>query len=195
MRKAFEDHYLTTTCDTPDVKVFYMRQPETRAFAVQLAFTPEGIHITGDVALGRDRSGVGTSVGCGKTLGWFCGELSEGYLCEKFLTKQFQQDAAVEDARNNAEEYARQANDESWDDEERTRCTRLAGQWLTFALELERCDDDFDAHQCAMEAYNDIDDSDSFEGLGYDYPRTDAGWLCAIQKKFAELYARQQETT
>lgn len=192
MRKAFETHKLDCFCDTPDVKVFDLRRPGTRNMCVQLAFTPEGIHLTGDLSLGRDQSGIGTVLH--KSLGWFSGELSEGYLCSKFLTKQFQQEEAVENARFTADHYAEMVNDPTWEDE-REQNKELAGKWLAFAVALERCDDDASALQCANEHYYEMDDPDAFEGLGYDYPRADAGWLCIIQQTFARLYAEQQEKT
>lgn len=191
MRTSLEGHQLKCLCYTESVKVFLLHRPNTGIMRVQLSFTPEGIHLTGDVCLGRDLSGIGTQHF--KPLGWFANPdlgKSYGYLCEKFLYKQFQQEKAVEDARFNAEHYASMAADETWDDEERQTYRTLAGSWLQFAVELQRCNDDVDAQHCAYGYYGELDDPDAFEGLGMDYPREDAGWLCAIQEKFAELFAK-----
>jgi hypothetical protein len=76
MRKAFADHKLRVVCDTEDVKVFLMHREGTGIMRTQLAFTPEGIHITGDVCLGRDNSGIGTTHH--KPLGWFAQPQARG---------------------------------------------------------------------------------------------------------------------
>jgi hypothetical protein len=74
---------------------------------------------------------------------------------------------------------------------------RLAGKWLTLAKQVERCDGDHDAQEAVADAYYGelSDDSDAFEDLGMDYPRADAGWLCIIQERFAELYGELQKQT
>lgn len=184
MREALGGHKLRCICNTDLVKVYLMHREGTGTMRVQLAFTPEGIHLTGDICLGRDNSGISTAHY--KPLGWFANpELSESYLCGKFLTKQLQQEVMVADARRNAEEYAREAADTQWNQE---RNVELAGKWLALAVALERCNDEHEAVQCMYEHYSEVDDPDSFENFGMDYPLTDAGWLCAIQERFARLY-------
>lgn len=198
MRADFSEHKLRTVCDTEDVKVFLLYREGTGIMRTQLSFTPEGIHITGDVCLGRDNAGIGTRHF--KPLGWFANPTlgaSQKYLCEKFLYKQFQLEAAVEDARFNAEHHAENALEDAWDDEERESHSQLAGKWLVLTKQLERCDGDHDAQEAAAQAYYHelSEDSDAFEDFGMDYPRDDAGWLCIIQETFARLYAEQQRQT
>lgn len=82
MTESLKDHELTMIADTPDIKAFYMKKPGTGIFSVLLMFTPEGIGLTGDLTFGD--GGLWSARG-GYGLGWFSSDLSEDYLCSKFL--------------------------------------------------------------------------------------------------------------
>ena len=202
MAKCLLEHELTEECNAGGVRVFRMSRPATREFCVQLAFTREGIFLMGDLCLGRDQGGIGTRGGHG--LAWFQKELSEDYLCGKFLTKQWQLRVAAEDvagrlsdAEQELEEGRRELcaehgvgsvadlDTEAIDEaDELSDCLREVEQWRAVADSMH----DESTERCLHEAADKAGIVDFWDyGIGWDYPRADAGWLCAIQQRFVAL--------
>lgn len=102
-----KDHYLEQVLDTPKFKAFYLkRQGYGRMESCLLFFSPEGISIHGDLCHGNDSRNSGVHA-YGYGLEWFAGRLSWSYLCEKFLTKEWHSELAVEDCRDRAEAIMR----------------------------------------------------------------------------------------
>lgn len=234
MRTSLKGHVLEQILDTEKFQAFYMREkPNSRMMSTLFIFHPEGITIAGDLtpALHGNCSAIGYG------LGWFAGRLSEGYLCEKFLTKGWHADLAemelsemskdarlgkhdhdswmgIDDIRNDRESlvldllgYRKDLRDAKAD--ESTTPGEIAGikaairdMKPNLAIARERlvakrdevADKLYDLAN-SMPSQDGLYDewlehfeSDS-EGLpGYGYAPREAGWLCALQQKFSELY-------
>lgn len=100
----FEKHFLEQVLDTEKFKAFYLKEPGMgRMQSCLILFTPEGIIICGDLCPGNDPRNSGVHA-FGYGLTWFAGHLSSGYLCEKFLSKEWHKELAIEDCRDRAEE-------------------------------------------------------------------------------------------
>lgn len=98
-----KNHYLEQVLDTEKFKAFYLREPGMgRMQSCLFMFTPEGIVICGDLCPGNDSRNSGVHA-YGYGLSWFSQGLSGSYLCEKFLTKEWHPELAVEDCRDIAE--------------------------------------------------------------------------------------------
>lgn len=173
MRREMAGHVLKPL-GSGGTELYSLNRPGTIVYSVYIAELAGRLCITGDVCLGANDRGVVSAPGYG--IGWFSGELSESYLCEKFLRREWQWDAAVESIRQSIEQDARDG--EGW--------------WLSRAAELEA----FIAHPSWMhdepnlsEYYGRMADlgCEDDEMPGFDYPRGQAGWLCAIQQRFREL--------
>jgi len=184
MKQSLEGHVLEQTLDTEKYKAFYLKRPgEGRMMSTLIMFTPEGIVIMGDLCP-SDRGAV-SAFGYG--LGWFYGILGEDYLCGKFLRKVWQKDAANEelkayvvDEELNAKKWP---NDKHYSDRP---WKRVFDRWEAGGYETEE-----HLHEImrAEGAY----DGETFPG--YDYPESAAGWLCAIQKRFAELMSESMKVS
>jgi hypothetical protein len=167
MRLALQDHQLEIVQDGK-VTVYYLKKPgDGRMMSTMLIFSPEGIVLIGDLT--PQMNGSISSYGYG--IDWFASRLSEDYLCEKFLHKQWQvalaketmqsdwwQDDLTPQQKEGVEEIIHWMEDHGW-------------EWL----------------------YNELLDLGIVcdDGVpGYGYVPHEAGWLCAIQQKFVELYGR-----
>jgi hypothetical protein len=150
MTEALARHELTELPSTEQLRHFRLARPGTGNLSLNIVFGPFGIVLAGDLTIGGPHGCVG---GCGKSVGWFAGQLSEGYLCEKFFRRQWQAEAAVE------------------------TLAVIIGELEDGTMGVEGMHDAF------IEAGFATD-----ELPGMDYPRADAGWLCAVQKRFAELF-------
>ena len=178
MKDSLKDHVLERVLDTEKFQSFYMKRPgQGRMMSTLLVFTPEGIVIMGDLC----PSGHGAISVYGKGIKWFIGTLSEGYLCEKFLQRVWQRDAAVEGLKEEVKAEAQEA-EENPDDQDAKKLP-----WKKILEEWTACGDEGSEQDLyGLMWKHDLDTSDG--APGYDYPRSDAGWLCAIQQRFAELY-------
>lgn len=172
MTESLKDHELTMIADTVPIKAFYMKKPKTGIYSVLLVFTPEGIGLTGDLTFG---DGGVWSARHHYGLGWFSGELAEGYLCSKFLSLNYW------DADRAACEHV--FEDEEDDIENLTRAKE--------EMRTRLKDGDIDSpHFLVSEMeFHLFDTSLGIPGYGYD-PAA-AGWLCAVQQRFRELRAKQ----
>jgi len=86
LRGSFTDHTLRLVVDG-EAKVYRMQKPGTLVFYVDFVFIPypERIILTGDLILGANGA---VSLG-GYGFNWFTGALSDTYLCEKFLHREY----------------------------------------------------------------------------------------------------------
>jgi hypothetical protein len=176
MRESLRDHVLTPVLEdeATGISVWNLHREGTRIMKVQVTFTPEGIFIMGDLCPGL--YGVGSALGYG--IGWFGSQKSEGYLCEKFLTREWVPEYAaeeVEDILKVPEDYG---------------LTPDAVEGLRMVVAALRDDTSYSETRL----YDDLDLAEYplDDGVpGYGYEPSDAGWLCAIQQRFAELYAQR----
>jgi hypothetical protein len=174
MRESLKNHVLELLSQTETVSAWYLKRPgKTRMMATLITFTPEGIVLQGDLTPGQNGN---VSVG-GYGIGWFSGDKSEDYLCEKFLTKEFVPELAIEYFKDQIFRWRREDPNgnfskeqarEAWDD----------------IVTLERNQEVYSHtfYELYSETFNDTPE------CGYGYNLGEAGWLCAIQQKFAELY-------
>jgi hypothetical protein len=164
MKESLKDHVLTLVQEG-EVTAYYLGKKGTRMMSCLLLFTPEGIAIMGDLT--PQLHGSVSVYGYG--IGWFSKHLSEGYLCEKFLRERFVPELAEKELRDPEgywrEELSPEVSDRIADD----LCDH-GQEWLYEEL--------LDAG---------VDCSDGIPGFGYD--PAEAGWLCAIQQRFSELYS------
>lgn len=183
MKDLFSRHVLEeiTSSDSGSsgqkVRAFYLKMPGTRMSSSLFLFTPEGIVIMGDLCPeGLDSYGVISRFGYG--LDWFSGQLSEDYLCSKFLHKEWHAthahewvEAYIKDLKKEGAEAASTKVIALYED--------IKDELLSFDL------DSRGFHERLTEAGYDIDG----ELPGIDYDPQAAGLLCAMQQRFAELYA------
>lgn len=148
-----------------------MGKPETVFYEVFLAEVANRLCITGDIMLGGNLHGVVSAPGY--SLDWFGGELSESYLCEKFLRKEWQWEVVVEDM--NALFESGEAED-WWENTGKIRDFLRNPEWRYGEPTIQEFYE-------FMEGVG----NDGSELPGHDYPRGEAGWLCAIQQRFVEL--------
>jgi hypothetical protein len=174
MRKSLENHVLELI-QYGAVTAYYLKDPaHGRMMSTLVTFSPEGITISGDLT--PNRSGLVSAYGYG--IGWFGSDKSEGYLCEKFLDKQYVHEAAQDELRD-ADSHWRQIDGALPTAEEKEQLERLD--------EIIEALDEHDAEWLISELEDAgyvVDDGPP----GYTYEPHEAGWLCAIQQRFAELY-------
>jgi len=238
MKESLKDHVLEQVLDAEKFKAFYLKpEGKTRMMSTMIIFSPEGIVLLGD--LSPSRYGNVSALGYG--LSWFSKNLSETYLCEKFLEKGWHQDLAVSDLKTMARDVLRGHYDQSmwtrelyyaWelragllDDvrsvrkslkhakesapdevedgkaevvrrrgmlgEARADLRKQRAELADKLTDLANRMDDL-AQSEFIDEYREIDKSDDWhDGLpGYGYKPSEAGWLCAIQQKFSELWKK-----
>ena len=166
MRESLKNHVLI---EQEPERHYVLRIPERSEYLTHILFAARRIIITGDLCIGPT-NGVISNVGYG--LGWFSTKKSEDYLCEKFLRQQWQDEAAAETIRwwlEIGEEPYQSKREELESIADKLECGEMDSRDLYDALDEAgiHCDDGIP---------------------GMDYPRADAGWLCAINQLFAEKY-------
>jgi hypothetical protein len=202
MVQALSRHVLTVFLDTEQVRVYRMARPNDSAFRVQITCTPEGIAIQGDIGLGPNQHGICSPPGYGP--GWFGRRQSEGYLCSKFLAKTWQRRVVTTDLARWLDDARNELRD-TIDREVQCRPDETREEILA--------DTDFNDVEGTVRSWEEIqaawNEDETSEGelyeigsehftdfwdysIGTDYPLADAGWLCAIQRRFAELYTEMQ---
>lgn len=167
---------------------------------------PEQIIVTGDLCPGDN--GVMSDFGYG--LGWFGSRKSEGYLCEKFLRREFVPAAALralkhaleqeeQDAKDSHEPAPIAAQPSEWQIRRDILCPPYEPAKARTRIDAlkEAVDDIGDEptgaasvvrnHDAFYEFWGDVFGG-SPEDEGFDYNPRAAGWLCAIQQRFAECY-------
>lgn len=177
LRKMFANHVLELIQEGA-ITGYYMREPGTRNCLVLLTFSPEGITITGDLTPEPNGS---VSV-YGYDLNWFAGQMSEAYLCGKFLTYRWLPELAVAEIRD-PEGWIRAeiVDDVERDDGDRAEDLAILNS-LADSLEADECGvhgmiDRLNAVRIQCE-----------EVPGYGDDPKEVRVLCAIQQKFRQLY-------
>lgn len=189
MATSLKDHFLEEISAGEKIRAFYIKREGTRMMSTLILFTPEGIVLMGDLC--PSNHGAASAFGYG--LDWFSGRLSEDYLCEKFLRKCWQLEVAKEHCEWHIEQAVEEAKkyrlcEGDGDREDARRSIKEGRRWQAV---LKALGDEGTEQTC----YDEMCDQDLYDGdtmPGYDYPRGDAGWLCAIQQKFSELYRAKQ---
>lgn len=175
MREALSGHVLETVLESEKVSAYYLKRPgQGRMMSTLILFTPEGIVLQGDLTPGQN--GSVSTFGYGRD--WFSGQLSGSYLCEKFLSKQFRVDLAIDAMKRSILEH------------------RYSGKWSKdHARDLwEGIPDahELDGRVC-YDYWTDDLNEDGGDFPAYGYSLAEAGWLCAIQERFADLYSTLAE--
>lgn len=158
---------------------YYMKEPgQGRMMSTLFIFGPEGIVIMGDLCPGGPKN-QGSISDFNYGIGWFSGNLSENYLCSKFLTEEWQAEAALEWIGEHVKEI--ESGEEAGNVEAFLQIERdLRGG----EMDESHFRDDL---ECAGYVCDD-------ELPGYDYHRSTAGWLCALQQRFSELFSAKEES-
>lgn len=171
--KQFEQHALFCICDTERVKSFYMRRHETGIMRCLITFTPEGIVIQGDIT--PERNGSVSCIGYG--LDWFAGPLGETYLCQKFLTKRFCPELAIEELRDPEGQWRHE--DYGVGPDQHADLDDICDLLSYGEMDFGRMADAMESAGLELDA----------ETPGWGYDPTESRWLRAIQQTFARLYA------
>jgi hypothetical protein len=183
MAENFKKYILEPHADYERLKAFYLKEPKHgRMGSCLILFTVEGIVIMGDLT--PCQNGVISAYGYG--LDWFAGQLSEDYLCSKFLTKEFVPELALQGFKERLLEKRRLSGVRcpSLDDRFIDKFTaREAWEYVEGMMQDGMGRDEYYRLYC--ETFNDSPE------CGYGYNRSDAAWLCAIQQRFSELYQAQ----
>jgi len=172
MKDALKNHVLEEVLPrTGEFQAFYMKEPgRGRMMSTLFVFTPEGIVITGDLCPGGPRS-QGSVGDYGYGLEWFAHPQSELYLCSKFLTREWQIEVAERWVRDRVAAMKAEGSVE-----------RLS-EWENLLLCLRI------GEMGASHFYDVLQDLGfEREDEGYEYPLQTAGWLCALQQRFSELF-------
>jgi len=173
MKDALKNHVLEEVPAGGEFRAFYLKEPgHGRMNSTLFIFTPEGIVIMGDLCPGGPKN-QGSISDFNYGLGWFSRPQGEWYLCSKFLRKVWQSEAALEWVQDHIK--AIEKGEEAGDIEEFRE--------IESDLQYQNLDAGH-FHDALETAGYDIDG----ELPGEDFPRNTAGWLCALQQKFAELY-------
>lgn len=170
--KSLEPMELVIVMETEQVQSYYIKQPKTRMMSTLVTFTPEGIVLQGDFT--PEHNGSASCIGYERA--WFAGQLSPEYLASKFLTHKWSCEVAVEKLRW-------MASDEYDLDNRETRRALLE---LANHVECSEAD-----QSVIYERFLDLglETADGIPGWGYD--PNEAARLVAIQRKFAELWAKR----
>ena len=198
MASSLEDHELrrlvSVTPDFPKARpteIWWMQRPGTSMMRVELVFAPSGIVLLGDLT--PTRNGVISRAGYG--ISWFGSKQSEGYLCSKFLEETWVPSKCAAYLRELLANETEEAVPVDW------------GNLANGATEEPELHEELTAEQAELlrNLVSDLGRGEASEGMvydemsrvgfsmddgipGYDYDPTAAGWLCAIQQRFAELY-------
>lgn len=191
MATSLKEHFLEEIPAGEKIRAFYIKREGTRMMSTLILFTPEGIVLMGDLC--PSKHGACSAYGYG--LDWFASKLSEDYLCEKFLHHVWQLEVAKENCEWQIEQAVEEAKkyrlyEGDGDREDARRSIKEGRRWQAV---LKALGDEGTEQAC----YDEMGDQDLHDGdylPGYAYPRSDAGWLCAIQQKFSELYWAKQAT-
>lgn len=184
IKDALKNHVLEEVPAGGVFRAFYLKEPgQGRMMSTLFVFTPEGIAIMGDLCPGGPKN-QGSISNYGYALPWFSGKLSEYYLCEKFLAREWQIEVAERWCREHIEELKQEAAEEK-------KAVEKLDDWEELLAQLHGGEigrDHF--HEALQDLDYDIEDE------GFEYHLNTAGWLCGLQQKFSEQYAKlvpQQE--
>lgn len=181
-RETLENHVLDLHVDTPQLKAWYLRDPRRevgRINSVMILATREGIVIVGDLCPGEH----GALNAGGYDIDWFARQRGndEDYICSKFLRRTFVPEYGAAELRRRIVERRRESPDYTPKSVARDAFDAVSNAEKWHELSAER-------------AYTIATDADiEFDSLGYGWDPVEAGWLCAIQQRFAALYAELAE--
>lgn len=184
--RQLRDYALFLEAEGPGFKAFRLGPASgSRMGAVSLIFTEaplaKRIIITGDLC--PSHNGIIGDAGYG--IGWFGSKKSGDYLCEKFLRRVFVPERAFDALLDHALDIFQP--DGTIDEDAQDRFT-LLDHALADAEDDPRGED---APTRSSEAFYEMwceAFGDGPEDLGWDYPPSEAALLCAIQRKFVELW-------
>jgi hypothetical protein len=205
MNKECEEFYQTiknatleVVSDAPNAKVFLLRnEPHSYMMSTILIFAAGHTIITGDLSVSDN--GVVSCAGYG--IGWFTQHHDPSYLAEKFLHKKWVKEKAIEYWK----EFGALRDEENPDEPKyiwrfygaNTEPETIGAAMVRFAEENE------DAFDSAGHLYDNLPsawinekwrhpfDITEFPSRWYD--PIEVGWLCAIQRRFAECYMVKAE--
>lgn len=177
MRESLKNHVLEEALPFGHgFLAYYMRDPnQGRAMSTLFVFTPEGIVVMGDLCPGGPKN-QGSISNYNYGIGWFSRPQSEYYLCEKFLSREWQIEVAERWCREHIEELKKEAAEEK-------KVVEKLEEWEELLSTLQAGEIGCDQFQEALQEFDyDIEDE------GFEYPLDTAGWLCALQQRFVELH-------
>jgi len=167
MTKALADHVLERIDDNH----MLLRRPGTGMYSLNIAQVAAHLVLVGDLTIGGPHGCVSTG---GYDFAWFS-RAAGTYLCSKFLAKEWQWEVA----KQYIQEWI--ADDDTPPSERDALQSILVNECWEYGSEPME-------HELYERLYE-IDQSYIDDGLpGRDYNLADAGWLCAAQQRFAELY-------
>lgn len=173
MKQVMARCYLERISEVSDkcpYESYYLKQPDTGCYRTLIIFTQrEGIVLVGDLMLVEASAGGGVVSNCGYGKSWFASGLSEDYLCEKFFREEWVPERAAAHLK--------------WVLENDDDITTSQKNCIREALIDDTCGDSTVFHIWWDEIFNYPP-----ETIGYGYNLASAGWLCAIQQRFKELY-------
>lgn len=192
MRRAMADKVLSVVVEYPGMVIYRLgpadgsRMDSTRILISREPLA-EQIIITGDLCPGAN--GILSNFGYG--VRWFGRKQSEEYLCSKFLRREWVPERAKE-ALCHALHDARDGQTDEPTEEQAKRLDAIEDAIIASDDPYGEC-----APTRTSEAFCEFwieVFGDSPEDQGMDYNPRDAGWLCAIQQRFAECYQALQST-
>lgn len=196
MKDALKNHVLEEQPAGGKFRAFYMKEPgQGRMMSTLFVFTPEGIVIMGDLCPGGPNN-QGSISNYGYGIEWFSKKLSEGYLCGKFLREEWQAEAALEWVLDHIEEIQRGEHDGEFDDAAKQGKADIDGARKTEIEKFREIERDLGGGEMDATRFYDalisIGHSIDDDLHGMDYPINTAGWLCALQQRFSELFVAQE---
>jgi hypothetical protein len=189
----FSKHELTRVSTDPEA--YYLHEPGAmkagrlvqRAQSTYILFTKEGIVVMGDLCPGRN--GVISNLGYG--VEWFSGRLSEDYLCSKFLDQSLNKEGFRTwlEGRLGDEQRERADVIDKREDDENRQVAKHERNIEGLKQALRDVNDDSILEAVRESILLELGEYQG-DGQGYDYEPREAGHLCAIQQRFAALYAK-----
>lgn len=190
MTEQLKNHVLKELPSTEFIRHFKLSVPTGHELSglywVHVLFTPVGIVVGGDLLGLGAIARLGMKGGYGPD--WFGSGLSEDYLCSKFFDQEWQREAAAEHCRQVARDYRAGEHDD-----EAARLSDAAFKewrtakyrdWTALADRIDGMEiETLEVFLAELRTLGWRDGGDL--PPGYDYPLINAGWLCAIQQKFA----------
>lgn len=140
---------------------------------VLITFTFEGIILQGPLIIESDVNGMVSE--SKRTLDWFCSGLTEDEVCEAFLQQRWQYPIAERDLRVLTE------REDSPGKREFIR---------SLADRMSRCEGDRDSLVFTLRTRGGVDPIIAGQ-VGVDFPAPEAGWLYAIQCRFAAWFTHE----
>ena len=172
MKEALKNHVLEVVLDSEKIQAYYLKEPgQGRMMSTLILFTPEGIVLQGDLTPGR--FGNVSAYKYGRA--WFAGFLSEDYLCEKFLPKVYVPEKALAACKRGVLEGRRAGG-------------LTKEKALDLWIDLTAFSEYFLSERNAYDFWTDELLNDGCDAYFYGYEPDEAGWLCAIQQRFAETW-------